>query len=863
MVTRPEADELLRTLFSDPGDARRRALEELVPDQDPAVSSIGHQIVGIVLRDIGETEDALDHLRTALRLSRRSGEAVRVADVQATLGGTLALAGRTRQGLRQLDAAASVLEGVPLGTVLVRRAWVSIVLLDRHAESLADLRRAREVFAGHDEAEWEARVLNLEGYARGALGDLVGAERAFVSSGELHEQLGHRADVAVTVMNIGWLAFLGGDLPRTFDLFADSAARFDAVGMVSPELVIDRCRAYLAAGLADDAWQLVSTTLEARRLQARERADVLVAAAEAALAAGDPHGAMAAADDASRLLRRQGRDQRRLRAEMLTIWARADAGLATGPLLARCRVLVQAARETHAPELVQALVLGARLAGSSRARGASTLRDSWLHEASLFRNDSSSLTSVLGWLALARRRDLHADSAGVLRACDRGLAALDDHRATLGSQELLALSSGHGKELAELATRTALASGGARRLLWWSERWRASALAVPPAIQEHDPVTAVDLAALRAQHRRVEEARAAGEPTDLLQARASRLEQTVRRRLFRARGTGATATSLDVAVLLDSLAEDDTVLVELVEVDGHLHALVAGRGRVRRVTVGDAATATAAVDFALFSLRQASRGRRAQFDVAGARLQRALLGSALDHLGDARVVVSGTSALQSVPWGLVPGLAGRPITSVPSARLWMRARSARPADGDRRVLLVGPGLGSGGAEVPAVAAHDPTAQVLDGADATVAAALTALDGAALAHVAAHGHFRGDSPLFSSLTLADGPLLVHDLQRLRQPPHRVVLSACESGVMQPVGDQELLGLAAALLSMGTAGVVSSLAEVDDAATVEVMVALHRRLRDGGGLGDALLAAREMAAGDPVLAATAASFTVLGT
>lgn len=153
--------------------------------------------------------------------------------------------------------------------------------------------------------------------------------------------------------------------------------------------------------------------------------------------------------------------------------------------------------------------------------------------------------------------------------------------------------------------------------------------------------------------------------------------------------------------------------------------------------------------------------------------------------------------------------------------------------------------------------------VLDGEAATVAASLAALDGAALAHVAAHGHFREDSPLFSSLTLADGPLLVHDLQGLRRPPHRVVLSACESGVMAPVGDQELLGLAAALLSMGTAGVVSSLAEVDDAATVEVMVALHASLRAGGGLGEALLAARSMAAGDPVLTATAASFTVIGT
>ena len=177
-------------------------------------------------------------------------------------------------------------------------------------------------------------------------------------------------------------------------------------------------------------------------------------------------------------------------------------------------------------------------------------------------------------------------------------------------------------------------------------------------------------------------------------------------------------------------------------------------------------------------------------------------------------------------------------------------------------MVVGPGLDSGGAEVPAVAEQDPAAEVLAGHAATVEAALSALDGAALAHVAAHGHFRQDSPLFSSLTLADGPLLVHDLQRLGRPPHRVVLSACESGELAPVGGQELLGLSAALLSMGTAGIVSALGEVDDAATVEVMVALHARLRAGDGLGEAMLQARRVAAGDPVLAATAASFTVLG-
>ncbi|PKH44173.1 CHAT domain-containing protein [Nocardioides alpinus] len=860
-MDRAEAEELLRTVFSESDLKRKRAEDELVPDADPAVASIGHQIVGIVLRDLGETDAALRELRTALRLARRSGDDERWGDSLATLGGTLCAAGWVPEGMRKLDQSVSVLHGVPLGRALVRRAWVTGHLLAQFEQSATDLREARKLFAGGGDHIWEQRALNLEGLVDVGLGDLEAAAQAFASYGELASALGNDFDAGLAQHNTGWLAYVRGDLPLALELYADADARFDAIGLTSVDLVYDRCLAYLAAGLATDALEVVEQALVARPLLPREEADLLVAVAEAALAAGDWTRATSAADEASRLLRGQSRHVHRLQADLLGLAARTEAGLPAVALLRKAERLVARCREAQVAELPPALLLGARLARAVRSPRAAALNAAWLDEAAGFRRSSSGRVRVLGWLALAQRRALAGDLGGVVRACDTGLRALDEHRATLGSQELRAVASGHGARLAELGTRTALASGHPRQLLRWSERWRATSLTIPSARDQHDPATTADLAALRAQHRRLAEARADGAPTERLQARATRLEQSVRQRMFHLRGTGVTVSTLDVGDLIEALVEDDTVLVELVEVDGEIHALVAGRGRVRRLDVGSAAAATKAVDFALFSLRQAARGRRTQLDVAGTRLQRALLGSALDHVREARVVVSGTSALQGVPWGLMPGLTERPVTSTPSARLWLRARSARPTD-DRRVMLVGPGLGSGGAEVPAVAAQDSGIEVLHGAGATVAAALTALDGAALAHVAAHGHFREDSPLFSSLTLADGPLLVHDLQRLQRPPHRVVLSACESGVMAPVGDQELLGLAAALLSMGTAGVVSSLAEVDDAATVEVMVALHASLRAGGGLGDALLAARTMAAGDPVLAATAASFTVLG-
>ena len=257
-------------------------------------------------------------------------------------------------------------------------------------------------------------------------------------------------------------------------------------------------------------------------------------------------------------------------------------------------------------------------------------------------------------------------------------------------------------------------------------------------------------------------------------------------------------------------------------VSGRLVALEGAVGEgVDEVATRD--QALRAQEFARFVIRQAGRGRPADLRAAGARLEQTMLGPAARQLGEGPVVISPSSRLQGTPWALAPSLAGRPLSSTPSARMWLRARTARAAS-QTRSFIVGPGLASGGGEVPRLAAADPAASVLRGDASTVDAALAVLDGAQLVHIAAHGHFREDSPLFSSLALADGPLMVYDLERLARPPHRVVLSACEAGVMKPVGGDELLGLAAALLSMGSAGVVSGLVQVNDAATVEVMVSL---------------------------------------
>src|SRR6266702_4165007 len=199
--------------------------------------------------------------------------------------------------------------------------------------------------------------------------------------------------------------------------------------------------------------------------------------------------------------------------------------------------------------------------------------------------------------------------------------------------------------------------------------------------------------------------------------------------------------------------------------------------------------------------------------------------------------------LHGVPWALLPALAGRAHAVAPSASAWLTSRTAaRPTRSDV-VLIRGPGLATFGAEVAALTGLYPGARLLRDESATATRVLDELDGASLAHIAAHGTFRADNPLFSSMRLADGALTVYDLERLRRAPYRIVLPSCDSGRLQPVGADELLGLTTALLPLGTAGIVASLVPVDDQATATLMLALHKALGGTTSLADALHTARQ--------------------
>jgi tetratricopeptide (TPR) repeat protein len=829
---------------------------------------VAHQAAGIVLRDIGDIGAGLRELRAALRAARRTGSADREADVLATLGLTLAYARRTPDALAAFDRSVQLSGGVLAGRVLHRRG-MALWRLGRYTAALDDLRRAVDVLRRAHDPIWTSRALTARGMVYLAVGSPGRADADFVAAGRLYAETGQELESVHIILNRASAAYALGNLPTALSYLDEAAARYRPLNVPTPFLSIDRCAVLLAAGLVDDALTGADAAvrdIEQFRGQAYWRAELLLMAANCALAAGQPQAAVDRAGAAYRLFRAQQ-----------SAWWQAQAGL----VLARARYRI-------GPPSPQGLRAADRAAGRLEGLGASEAAlahllagrialdlgrggdaERHLSAAARSRQRGPAMSRASGWLAEALRAQAAADSRRLLAACRRGLELLDEHRFTLGASELRAQATAHGAELAALAQRHAAAAHRPRLLLGWAERWRATALAVPAARPPADAELGTSLAALRQVTSEVQEARRAGVPPAALLREQQRLENVVRACTLRTQGPARTArTGVSVSELIRALGP--VQLIEIVEVDGLLHVLSCRDGQVRQFVAGRTDDAIRAAGFAGFALRRLARSRPGA-DPAGPLtilgstapdLQQALLGPAVAHLGAGPAVVVPPSRLHSIPWALLPALRDRAFSVAPSAGAWLRAHTTPPPPGRPVTLARGPGLATGGAEVPLIAPLYADVTVLSGAQATAGQVLSALDGAWLAHIAAHGSFRADSPLFSALRMHDGPLTVYDFEQLHRAPYRLVLPSCDSGVVAPAGADELLGLLSSILPLGTAGVVASVAPLNDQASVPLMLDLHQRLSSGASLAEALCGVRCGVSDDPVPRAAAWSLVALG-
>jgi len=172
------------------------------------------------------------------------------------------------------------------------------------------------------------------------------------------------------------------------------------------------------------------------------------------------------------------------------------------------------------------------------------------------------------------------------------------------------------------------------------------------------------------------------------------------------------------------------------------------------------------------------------------------------------------------------------LTYAPNARS-VQANGSTDGDGAGSVVCVaGAGdLAQAVAEAETVAHSFPAGRVLRGNDASRDAVLAAMRVQPVIHFSCHGRATMDQPLASALILGDGTeLTVEDV--LRQPtiPTRLaVLSACETAVVGIALPDEAIGLPAAFIQAGAAGVIGSLWPVSDDSTRLLMQRFYQHWR----------------------------------
>jgi CHAT domain-containing protein len=141
-------------------------------------------------------------------------------------------------------------------------------------------------------------------------------------------------------------------------------------------------------------------------------------------------------------------------------------------------------------------------------------------------------------------------------------------------------------------------------------------------------------------------------------------------------------------------------------------------------------------------------------------------------------------------------------------------------------------------EARALGALLPSADVFLGEAATAEILARCGASARRVHIAAHGMFRADNPLFSSLRLGDQWLNLVDVFGLELGGELTTLSACETGLGAVDGGQDMLGLSQGFLQAGSPSLVVSLWRVDDHSTTLFMQRFYEGLLRGERKAEAL-------------------------
>jgi len=181
------------------------------------------------------------------------------------------------------------------------------------------------------------------------------------------------------------------------------------------------------------------------------------------------------------------------------------------------------------------------------------------------------------------------------------------------------------------------------------------------------------------------------------------------------------------------------------------------------------------------------------------------------------------------------------IRTLPSASVlsFLQARVKKTGDG-AALILGNPELGDpkydlqfAQNEALAIGKILPNSKVLLRSEATKTSFMNSGSQYSIIHLAVHGAFNLDKPLDSALLLAkdkdnDGFLRAADLYNLSLNADLVTLSACETALGKVTTGDDVVGFTRGFLYAGAGSLISSLWQVDDLATRDLMVSFYSNL-----------------------------------
>jgi CHAT domain-containing protein len=715
----------------------------------------------------------------------------------------------------------------------------------RPAEALVELDAAVELVSHAAPAE-QFKIMMNRGDTHHLLGNIRAARYDFAAALDI-ARAGRMTEYEFgATHNLGFMAYLEGDLPKALSLMpAPAQAGSDyARGVVG----LDRAKVLLAAGLFAEADETLHQAAEAfgRTDLVQLLGEAQLTRAEAALRTQNPTVARSLSAAAAETFAQSGNARLTALAHLAQLQAEIAEHLDPADAAAR-------ATELAADLQDQGLTDQSRVARLLAAQAALQLGKPAWDAAIPVRPGEPIGVRLHVRLVQAQTAFELGDTAHARHRIRTGMAELAKYQASFGSFDLQASSAAYGVELAALAVGEAIRADRPAEVLGWLERARTIAGQVPAVRPPEDSVAADLLTQLRWVVSQLEAEDVDPADRDRLRRRRQQLERDIRAHSWTQPGLGGSSRPPPLATIRAGL--DDAAMVVIFWLGSQIHGVLVTAHGCRLHRLGDLATAeelarrisadldVLAMDRVPALLRQSARHSLTR----GLEVLDRLLLAPLGLPDTTPAVLLPPGRLATVPWGELPSLKGRPVAVAPSAGAWLGARARMRADRQRVVAVAGPGLGRAEDEVTAVAGSWPGCEKLTGAGATGEAVLTAIDGARIVHIAAHGQHHRDSPLFSSIRLADGPVVGYDLDRVSEPPQQAVLSACDLGQATSRSGDEALGLTRALLHSGTSTVVSGVAKVSDHAAADLMADYHHRLAAGSApayaLADALAAAEE--------------------